>query len=188
MNEECIAISRKQHTPIALIIFCVIIISIASVLIARAFIASPLGSTNIVMSSPSPDLSFEAYVEEAPSIDPPSQYLYVEHNDKTHYMHVSHLAEDRDAIQDILWSPDRKIVVLQSRDCLTATRVSNWLMVRVYSGEERIRHSPHRGSAVACGPTKRLQAIEFPETCAFAYRDEGDENLRTIRMDSLVKN
>ncbi|MHC4558501.1 MAG: ETRAMP family protein, partial [Planctomycetota bacterium] len=58
---------------------------------------------NVVQSVMSPDGNFEAYVVEAPSIDPPNQSLLIQRSDNIHFLSIADLAEDIDSIREIHW-------------------------------------------------------------------------------------
>lgn len=147
-----------------------------------------LHGSRAVSSVDSPDGAFTAYVIENPSIDPPNQALFVERSDGIRFMHVADLAEDVDSIQEILWSPDSRMVVFHSRDYLTATRVSDWQTVRIYLGNEWRRSRPGRDSTFTSGGIRRrVASVDFPETGVFAYRFEDEEKDHAVRMDEVVR-
>jgi len=77
-----------------LIALCILLMLIAVPLFAFGYVDAILHGPKIVLSVPSPDGNYEAYVEEAPSIDPPNQSLFVERSDKLHFMHIAKLAGD----------------------------------------------------------------------------------------------
>ena len=136
---------------------------------------------NIIQAVTSPDQKFVAYVQEHPSLDPPNQALYVERSDKTHFLRVAKLAGDIDSIIKAVWSPDSQIVVFHSRCYLTAVRVSDWKIIRIYLGKEWKRHKPKHGSTFAgAQPIKKVNSIAFPETDCFSYNLEGDETSYTV--------
>ena len=138
-----------------------------------------------VMSVPSPDGEFTAYVEDLPSIDPPNQALFVERKDQRRFMHVGSLAEDVDSIEKIVWSPDSRIVVFHSRDYLTATRVTDWQTVRVFLGKEWKRHQPGRRSTFSSGGRGHMvTGVEFSEVNGFSYRLKGDGAARVVRFSA----
>jgi len=140
-----------------------------------------------VMSVPSPDGAFVAYVEDLPSIDPPNQALLVEHKDQRHFMLIGHLAGDVDSIEQIVWSPDGGIVVFHSRDYLTATRVTDWQTVRVFLGKEWTRtQSRRRSTFTSGGRGQTVVAIEFGEPDGFAYRLKHDARPRRVHFSDLI--
>jgi hypothetical protein len=146
-----------------------------------------LHGPKMVMSVGSPDGEFTAYVEDLPSIDPPNQALFVERRDQRHFMHVGSLAEDVDSIERILWAPDSRIVVFQSRDYLTATRLADWQTVRVFLGQEWTRHQPGRRATFTSGGRRRtVTAIEFDVPDGFSYRLQGDDRLRRVDFNALT--
>jgi len=147
----------------------------------KAFANGP----DVVASVESPDGNYTAYVVEQPSIDPPNQSLYVERQDKVHFMRIAELAEDVDSIRQIMWSPDSRVVVFHSRDYLTVTRVSDWLTVRASLGREWTRSKPDRVATFSSGGGDKMVAtVEFPETDCVAYQLEGDERTYTVRLDA----
>ena len=134
-----------------------------------------------VLSVGSPDGEFTAYVEDLPSIDPPNQAWFVERRDQRHFMHVGSLAKEVDSIEQILWSPDSRIVVFQSRDYLTATRVTDWQTARVFLGNEWTRHQPGRRATFSSGGRRStVTAIEFDVPDSFSYRLQGDDRLGRV--------
>jgi hypothetical protein len=156
------------------------------VVLALAAYATDLGNAlfhgpKTVLSIPSPNTEFTAYVEDLPSIDPPNQALFVERKDQRHFMHVGNLAEDVDAIQEVLWSPDSRVVVFHSRDYLTAVRVADWQTVRVFLGEEWTRHQAGRRSTFSSGDQRRsVTTIQFDGPDSVSYRFKDDERLHRL--------
>lgn len=168
-----------------LVALCAVVALVLLPLFAFGYIDVMLHGPKVVTSILSPDGKYEAYVEEGPSIDPPNQSLWVERSDKLHVLRIADLVEDVDYIKEIVWSPDSRLVVFHSKDYLTATRVSDWLTVRVYLGKEWRRSHPRRFPSTfsAGGANRQVEAVEFPEPGAFAYRLKGDETPHTVRMD-----
>ena len=142
---------------------------------------------NIVVSVPSPDGGFEAYVRDEPSADGPNQSLYIERSDKIHFHYVAHLAGDVDAIEDIRWSPDGKVVVFQSRDYLIATKVPEYQTVKIYLGREWTRTQPSRRSTFTSGGRFRsIQSLDFPEPGIVQYQLADSPEMYRIDMNALV--
>jgi len=188
MNREKRFVGTRLLVLLVLIVVGLLIAISPFPHLAFAYADAALRGPKVVLSAPSPDGDYEAYVEDLPSIDPPNQALFVEHSDKVRFMHIADLAEDVDAIIRIVWSPDSNIVVFHSRDYLTATRISDWRTIRIYLGKEWTRSQPFRGATFACGgPQRTVEAIEFPADGRFAYRLDGNEQSSTVRMDSLVQ-
>ncbi len=160
------------------------------ILVPLAAYAADLGNAmlygpGVVISVTSPDGEFTAYVEDLPSIDPPNQALFVERKDQRRFMHVASLAEDVDAIEKILWSPDSRILVFHSRDYLTATRVTDWQTVRIFLGKEWTRHQPGRRSTFSSGGRAyTVLGIEFSEKDSFSYRLKGDDTTHVVRFSA----
>lgn len=172
-----------------LIALCILIVLIAVPLFAFGYVDAILHGPKIVLSVPSPDGNYEAYVEEAPSIDPPNQSLFVERSNRLYFMHIADLAEDIDSIKQILWSPDSRIVVFHSQYYLTAARVSDWQTVRIYLGKEWRRSQPrhHHTTFTSGGVSKEVKTIEFPQASSFAYQLVGNDKLYTVDINSLVR-
>jgi len=137
----------------------------------------------IVQSMPSPDGNFVAYVEDAPSIDPPNQSCFVERKDQRHFMCIACLAEDVDAIEKIYWSPDSRIAVFHSQCYLTAVRLEDWQTIRIYLGREWVRSQPHRQATFnSRGVRLEVTAVEFREPESFSYRLKGSNETITTRF------
>ena len=172
-----------------LIALCILLVLIAVPLFAFGYVDVILHGPKVVLSVPSPDGNYEAYVEEAPSIDPPNQSLFVERSNKLYFMLIADLAEDIDSIEQIVWSPDSQFVVFHSHHYLTATRVSDWQTVRIYLGKEWRKSQPrrHHMTFTSGGVSRQVKAIEFPQAGSFAYQLIGDDKLYTVDIDSLVQ-
>lgn len=139
-----------------------------------------MGQTAAVMSVPSPDGQYIAYVEEAPSIDPPNQTLLVQRADKSKFMSIAKLTEDVDRIVEIKWSPDNELVVFRSSYYLTATRVSDWKTVRIYLGQEWMRSKPTEFSTFSTPSPREVQQMEFSGKGAFTYRLQGESEAHLV--------
>lgn len=133
-----------------------------------------MGRSAAIMSVPSPDGHYIAYVEESPSLDPPNQTLLVQRSDKSKFLPIAKLAEDVDCIQEITWSPDSEFVLFRSNDYLTATRVSDWKTVRIYLGQEWVRSKPAEFSTFAAPSPREVQQLAFPGKGTFTYRLKGE--------------
>jgi hypothetical protein len=160
------------------------------ILVGLMSYAADIGSAMVhgnktVVSVASPDGQFTAYVEELPSLDPPNQALFVERKDQRHFMHIANLAEDVDAIEKVIWSPDSRIVIFHSRDYLTATRVTDWQTVRIYLGREWTRHWTSRSATFSSGGRgQTVTAISFDAPDAFTYRLSGDDRPRHVSFSA----
>jgi len=163
--------------------FCLLLLVILVPLFGFGFVQAMVSGPEVVLEVASPDGEFVAYVEEAPSLDPPNQSLFVERGDKTRFMRIAKLAGDIDSIEDIVWSPDGGIVVFHSKCYLTTTRVSDWRTVRVYLGREWRRAEPKRRTTFSSGGAARfVEEIKFPEPGVVAYRFEGEDAPRRIQF------
>jgi hypothetical protein len=147
------------------------------------WIKAAFAGPSVVQSVFSPDGRFEAYVIEAPSIDPPNQSLFVR-CDKVHSKRIAKLPEDVDSIQKIHWSPHSDVVVFQTLFSLIAAHVPDYKIVEIPLGGEW--HWRKNGTFwVDYNDAKRIAAIEFPEQGAFSYRLEGSDESRVIEMYSF---
>ena len=148
----------------------------------KMFFAGP----NVVQSVMSPDGNFEAYVVEAPSIDPPNQSLYIQRSDNIHFLSITDLAEDIDSIKKIHWSPQSDIVVFHTRCHLIAVRVPGYQTVKIPLGGEWIRTKASKRSTFSgAGPRVAVADIQFPQPCSFSYRLEGADTFKIIQMSSF---
>jgi hypothetical protein len=139
-----------------------------------------------VLSVPSPNGEFTAYVEDLPSFDPPNQALFVERQDQRHFLPIANLAEDVDSIEKILWSPDSRIVVFHSHDYLIATRVVDWQTIRIYLGKEWTRHQPGRRTTFSSGGRGRtVTAIDFEAPDRVSYRLKDDDRPHHLSFSTL---
>jgi hypothetical protein len=138
---------------------------------------------NVIQSVMSPDGNFEAYVVEAPSIDPPNQSLYIQRSDNIHFLSIADLAEDIDSIIEIHWSPQSDIVVFHTRCNLIAVRVPGYQTIKIPLGREWIRTKASKRSTFSgAGPRVAVADIQFPQPGSFSYRLEGVDTLKTIPM------
>ena len=176
---------RRLLIWLPLVGLCAVVALVALPLFAFGYVDAMLHGPKTVVSVPSPDGEYEAYVEESPSIDPPNQSLWVERSDKLHVMCIADLAEDVDFIKKVMWSPDGRVVVFHSKDYLTATRVSDWLTIRVYLGREWKRSHARRFPSTFSseGVKREVEVIEFPEPGVVSYQFKGDDTPHAIRMD-----
>jgi hypothetical protein len=175
---------RKMFTVLLILAYIPIVIVLFS-LWSTGYLRAVIAGPKIVQSASSPDGRYVAYVRDDPCIDPPSQSLVVEREDKTRFLPIARLAADVDSIKEIYWSPDSQIVVFSSRCYLTATRISDWQTIRIYLGKEWMRSRPSRVSTF-CGaqPIRTVTAVEFRLPDIVAYRIDDQERWNTIEMNS----
>ena len=141
-----------------------------------AFIGRGLQGPQVVESVFSPDMAYEAYVVEEPSIDPPNQTLFIQDRNEVHFVVVAHLGEDVDSIRQIYWSPDSSMVVFVSRNFLYAVHVPGYEMVGIPLANEFGRYQPGRFTSFGGGiPKKVVAEVSFPEPGVFVYRLEGSD-------------
>ena len=68
-----------------------------------------------------------------------------------------------------------------ARDYLTATRVTDWQTMRVFLGNEWIRHQPGRRATFSSGGRRStVTAIEFDVPDSLSYRLQGDDRLGRV--------
>lgn len=147
------------------------------------WIKTAFAGPTVVQSVFSPDGRFEAYVIEAPSIDPPNQSLFIR-RDKIHSKRIAKLPEDVDSIQKIHWSPHSDIVVFQTWFSLIAAHVPDYKTVEIPLGGEW--HWRKNGTFwVDYNNVKRIAAIEFPKPGVFSYRSKSSDEFKTVEIDSL---
>lgn len=138
----------------------------------------------IVQSQWSPDGTFEAYVVDKPSFDPPNHHLYIRCKNVSFSEKVAELLEDVDSIRKIHWSPDSDIVVFQTWFSLIAVRVSDFKMVKIPLGGEK--HWRTNGTFwVDYNDVRRPEIIEFPAHGTFGYRFESSNQSTTVKMESF---
>ena len=107
----------------------------------------------------------------------------IERKDQTRFLGIAQLVEDVDSIKEIVWSPDNTIVVYHSRCYLTAARISDWKILRIYLGQEWRRHKPQRRSTFSgAQPHVEVASIDFPESGKFSYRLKNSNQDRVIEF------
>ena len=142
---------------------------------------------NIVESAWSPNMEFEAYVVEWPSIDPPNQTLYIQRRDDQHFIVVAQLGEDVDSIRSILWSPTADMVVFHTQNYLYAVHTPGYEMAVIPLASEFYHYQPGKFGTYGGGiPEKSVAEVTYPETGVFAYRLADEEFPRIIRMAELL--
>ena len=177
LAKHALRVIKFMILSVTYIILLIVLIFFWQTGILRYWTSGP----KVIQTVASPDQEYVAYVQESPSIDPPNQSLYVERHDKSHFMFLAKLAEDIDSIIKIVWSSDSQMVVFHSKCYLTAVRISDWKIIRIYLGKERLRYSPQHGSTFSsAGPIRRVELIDFPEPNHVGYRLENDKNLYSI--------
>ena len=168
-------------TPIVVLV--VIGLLTILVLVADGTAAYVFHGPKIVQSVESPDKAWTAYVEDQPDLDGPHHGLFIESADKVHFLGVGDLVADVDAIQEIVWSPDSRMVIFHSRDYLTAVRTTDWKTVRIYLAKGWMRAKPDRRSTFSASGAREVTAIQFPGRDQFAYRLKGSDELHTASMN-----
>lgn len=181
----------------------IVISAIASILLSPVYIPIGIGmgfsmplfpsyvkifftGPNVVQSVMSPNGDFEAYVVEAPSIDPPNQSLFIQRSDNIHFLSIADLAEDIDSIKKIHWSPQSDIVVFHTRCHLIAVRVPGYQTVKIPLGGEWIRTKASKRSTFSgAGPRVAVADIQFLQPSSFSYRLEGADAFKKIQMSSF---
>ncbi len=185
--------SRQKKKVVVRSLVPAVVLSPAYILLGMVFILfmplvggwikTAFAGPTIVQSVFSPDGRFEAYVIEAPSIDPPNQSLFIR-RDKIHSKRIAKLPEDVDSIQKIHWSPDSDIVVFQTWFSLIAAHVPDYKTVEIPLGGEW--HWRKNGTFwVDYNNVKRIAAIEFPKPGAFSYRLKSSDESKTVEIGSF---
>jgi hypothetical protein len=145
------------------------------------------GGAEIVQSVWSPDMEFEAYVVDYPSIDPPNQRLFIQRRDEQHFVVVAQLGEDVDSIETIHWSPAADMVVFETRNYLYAVHTPGFEMTTIPLANEFFHYRPGKFNSFGGGISqKSVEAVTFPEPGVFAYQLEGETAPRTVRMAEML--
>lgn len=141
----------------------------------------------IVDSAWSPNMEYEAYVLEWPSIDPPNQTLYIQRRDDQHFVVVAKLGEDVDSIRTIHWSPTADIVVFLTHNYLYAVHTPGYEMAAIPLAGEFYHYQPGKFNTYGGGiPEKSVSEVTFPEPGVFAYRLAEEQTPRTVRMAEMM--
>jgi len=142
---------------------------------------------DIVASAWSPDMEFEAYVIDYPSIDPPNQTLFVQRKDDQHFVVVADLGEDVDSIRSIHWSPSADMVVFLTHSYLYAVHTPGFEMTAIPLAAEFYRYQPGKFSTYGGGTSeKSVVEVTFPQPGTFTYKLAGEESIRIIRMAEML--
>ncbi|NLE33934.1 MAG: hypothetical protein GX622_02415 [Bacteroidales bacterium] len=112
----------KSRILIAMIMALVTIILIA---VAVWFVFGFNTKPGKVMSVNSPQGTYEAYVTENPSIDPPNQGLFISKTGTGDFRLVAHLPEDIESAQKLYWSKDGTRAIFVTNWHLFITDVQN---------------------------------------------------------------
>lgn len=168
---------------VSVLVFAAIgVLSVAG-LIASGYAGLVVRGPEMVLSAPSPDGQYEAYVVEGLSMDRPNQAAYIEHSDRRRFLRIAKLVEDVDRIEDIRWSPDSRIVVFLTLKYLIATSLPTYDTVSIYLGEAWHRARPQRVSTFSSGRiVRKVAAFEFPEAGTLRFRFEGEEESHEIHL------
>ena len=151
-----------------------------------SLVVDSIHGPNIVDSAWSPDMEFEAYVLEWPSIDPPNQTLYIQRRDEQHFVIVAKLGEDVDSIRSIRWSDGADLVVFLTRNYLYAVHTPGFETVAIPLANEFYRYRTGKFGTYGGGiPKKEVTDIVFSEPGMFTYLLAGEDSPRTIRMADL---
>lgn len=145
-----------------------------------------LKGPEIVASAWSPDMEFEAYVVDWPSIDPPNQSLYIQRRDEHNFILVAKLTEDVDSIRSIHWSPSADMVVFLTYNYLYAVHTPGFETAAVPLADEFYHYQPGKTGTFGGGiPQKSVSEVAFPEKGVFTYLLEGEQVPRTVRMAEM---
>jgi hypothetical protein len=154
-----------------------------------------LKGPQVVQSAFSPDRTFEAYVMEYPSIDPPNQTILIQRSDKSHFVVIGKLVDDVDSIREIHWSESGEMVVFVTSNNLVAVLVPGFQTLKIPLDDEFARYFPGKSETFGGGiPQYRVEEVAFPEAGVFAYRlvklknflPDGEEPWREIRLADLL--
>ena len=147
-----------------------------------------LNGPNVVQSAVSPNGEYEAYVEDAPSIDGPNQSLFIERSDGIHFLHIADLAEDVDSIDTIHWSPQSDIVVFKTHRNLFAVCLPSYKTVQIYLGQEWRRTAKHRHSTFTSGGVRlHVKDVAFPEPGIVSYNIKGASETQRLDLASFLR-
>jgi len=156
----------------------------------QALVSLALDTTavpKVVDSAWSPDMEFEAYVVEWPSIDPPNQTLYIQRRDDQHFVVVAKLGEDVDSIRSIHWSPAADMVVFNTRNYLYAVHTPGYEMAVIPLADEFYHYQPGKFGTYGGGISeKQVAEVTFPKPGEFTFRLADEVTPRTIRMAEML--
>jgi len=141
----------------------------------------------VIKNAWSPDMEFEAYVVEMPSIDPPNQTLYIQRRDDHHFVIIAKLVEDVDSIRSIKWSPTSDLVIFLTHNYLYAVHTPGYEMASIFLAEEFYRYTPGKFNTYGGGiPERSVKEVAFPEPGVFSYQLTGEPSPKIVRMAEML--
>lgn len=171
---------------ILLIVSITSVLTTAIILTLEFFIMGFNKKSQIVLSVDSPDRIYKAYVEEGPSIDPPNQSLFLEKNGTNEFKLVDDLPEDIDRVQEIIWSPDSRIVVFATDWYLIITNVEKFNTRKVSLNADWWKWQNEKGGAFSSSnQTIEIEKVIFIDSESLEFKTNIMSRPEIIPVDDV---
>ncbi len=123
-----------------------------------------------VMTVNSPQGSYEAYVIENPSIDPPNQGLYISKTGTGEFRLVSNLPEDIESAQKIYWTEDGTRAIFVTDWHLFITDVQNFSTRKISLNPDWWTWQQGKKTFSSSGTSVVMEQMEFIGSDSLRYR------------------
>jgi len=152
------------------------LITIILIAVAVYFIFGFNSKPGKVMSVSSPQGSYEAYVVENPSLDPPNQSLFIAKNGTGEFRLVASLPEDIESAQKIYWTEDGDKVIFVTSWHLFITDVQKFNTKKISLNPDWWKLHEGKKTFSSSGTPVVVEEFELIATDSLKYRT----NLMTL--------
>lgn len=117
---------KSKLLTIFISVFSTVVVTVTAIYLILGMNTKP----QKVLSMSSPNGSYEAYVIENPSFDPPNQSLFISKIGGNEFRFVSELPEDIEMISNIYWSPCSRFVAFATNWHLLVTNIESFYTMK----------------------------------------------------------
>ncbi len=138
-----------------------------------------------VMSVNSPQGSYEAYVVENPSIDPPNQGLFISKTGTNEFRLVANLPEDIESAQKLYWTEDGNKAIFVTNWHLFVTDVQNFNTKKISLNPDWWKWQQGGKTFSSSGTSVVVEELEFIGSDSLRYRTNLMTQPETVSLGDL---
>jgi len=146
------------------------LITVILIALAVYFIFGFNSRPETVLTVNSPQGSYEAYVVDNPSVDPPNQALYISRAGTGEFRRVAKLPEDIESVQKIYWTGDGSKAIFVTDWQLFITEVQTFNTRKISLNPDWWKWDTDRKTFSSSGTSAVLDELELFGSDSLTYR------------------